>query len=429
MSRTILSENQAELWFYEIRGEAFRHGMVTQAILVRMATQGLLQAHDLVWLRAGENRWRLAGSVPGLCPAPPKPDTPDTTSKENLRARRHRVTIPLLLTLGVGLIMATLWFARKLRLHELDPSPYWMHRLLGVDNPYRKQPGFHLQSHLIELYLNSENFSAADTRIGELARIEGGAELADQYRQQATRMRQMAVERESLRQIHAETTRHLDEGRTDAAAMLIPRLAQSDEWRATAEKLNRRLQAMRHQAECKRSFVALLRSGQIHAGNAMDETLVFRENQIQHELYAQLESALRDRTLPPRVCLSIAHVYLALNRHSLVGEALDRYAERTRPGASEEETLNATLLFSAIGRQAASIATLQRHLEAEPEHVHARLELAAILAETDDRKGALSHLRLAVRKGGNPIRQKALDDPRFDAVRDTWTFGRLTRMD
>ncbi len=416
-----------------IRGDAARHGIVDEATLFRMATEGRLRPEDMVWNKAQGDGWRRAGSIPNLCPKLAEPEKPERAAEEPLGplevSKRHRTSFPILLAVGVALISTASWLSQKLYMHEIRPSPR-LARLFGIETPETDMSGLDIHAQLAELYLEREDLEKAQAMIAVLANDERTAEAAIRYRRRLAAVQQAVARREELRARLPVAARHLDEGRIEEADKIIALLPDTDEWRSEAESLRKRSESLKQERQRKRRFVELLEKGSIHAGNAATAMAVYRETDSLDELHAALKHALRRRNvLPARLCLNVAHVYRELQQPARVESVLEFFVARADSVGPEADFIEAARLFRHIGKTEKAKHVLNDYLDRNEEKVAARIELAALLCEADDRRSALNHLRVAVRHGDDPARKQALADPRFAPMRDTWSFRRLTRPD
>jgi len=154
MSSPSFQEKSSAQWFYLIRGEGTRHGLVNEVVLSQMATEGRLKPADLVWNKVKGDRWVPAGSIPGLCPPAASvvsQQAQPATPLDAVISRRHRSTLPILLILGALLIPWSSWICRRLYMGELQVPPV-VAQLIGIDTSVTAPP-LGTQTRLIELYL------------------------------------------------------------------------------------------------------------------------------------------------------------------------------------------------------------------------------------------------------------------------------------
>jgi len=90
-------------WYYSIRGDVTRHGVIDDTELPAMVQRGEIRATDLLWSDSTGNKWIPAASVDGLI-APPAPPalrlaTPRKVAKSaspwNVRRAAFRVALVL----------------------------------------------------------------------------------------------------------------------------------------------------------------------------------------------------------------------------------------------------------------------------------------------------------------------------------------------
>jgi hypothetical protein len=65
-------------WFYMVRGDVSRHGLVEDAELAELAKSGRIGPRDLLWNAETGTKWVEAITIPGLFAAPPPSRIPPT---------------------------------------------------------------------------------------------------------------------------------------------------------------------------------------------------------------------------------------------------------------------------------------------------------------------------------------------------------------
>jgi len=99
-------------WYYLIRGDVARHGIVEEEELARMAREGGLRRTDLVWNQAEGTCWVPANTLPGLfasakppslvsAPAPPAPAPAGRKSRGRLLLALAVLIVALLALLAL----------------------------------------------------------------------------------------------------------------------------------------------------------------------------------------------------------------------------------------------------------------------------------------------------------------------------------------
>ncbi len=427
MSSPSFTEKSATEWYYQIRYDASRHGLVNEVSLRRMATEGLLKPDDFVWNRTRGDRWVPARTIPDLFPPevlspsplpPPPPPVPTAVSP------RHRTTLPLLFVIGAFAISLASWVCQKIRSGE-QSMPQWMVRLLGVASP--ETTGEALSVQLISLYLDRNQFDKAEALILSLVRHgrDYPAEVAV-LKERLRTLRAAASRRERLQYVLQEVQAFLERELPEPAEPLIRELAQTEEYRAKAEELTARLQAIRRQQIRQQTLERALREGRLKEEAAREMVAVYTTGKRLDELLRLTDTLLRAGTnAPPAAVLSVAYVYLAMDKTTLARFALQQFAGLAAL-ATPADCLQGAALSRRLDDPATQAVILESYLSRVSTDADAWIELAALRAQAGHKDAALDCLKAAEKIDKAKVRERA-SDPRFDSIRETWTFRRLTR--
>lgn len=144
-------------------------------------------------------------------------------------------------------------------------------------------------------------------------------------------------------------------------------------------------------------------------------------------LVTTLESALAARTPPSTAtCKSILTLGRILKNHELQVTAVNTMGLNFK-NSSLADCMKIVELYKEYQMPDKAVSLLQKFTEAHSDASEAWLELSALHSLRNNEDESLSALKKAVQTGGEPVREKARKDPRFDTVRDTWTFKWQTR--
>ena len=110
-------------WFYMIRGDVARHGIVDESTLADMARSGQIGPRDLLWNAETGTKWVEAITIPGLFAArqsaaaalhsAPTQDIPSGSAPAapagGPASRRRNHTVLLLVALAVAAVLLIVW--------------------------------------------------------------------------------------------------------------------------------------------------------------------------------------------------------------------------------------------------------------------------------------------------------------------------------
>lgn len=145
-------------------------------------------------------------------------------------------------------------------------------------------------------------------------------------------------------------------------------------------------------------------------------------------LTESLKTLLSSKKKPSAVlCQSILVLAVTKNDQALINMTASVIEETIDWKASPDDCMKIVLIYNKNGLDSRSITLIRKYIEHDSEEPWIWLELSALLAQADQTDEALNALKMAVKHGGDDIRQSARNDPRFEPVRETWSFGRLTR--
>lgn len=145
-------------------------------------------------------------------------------------------------------------------------------------------------------------------------------------------------------------------------------------------------------------------------------------------LKTSLRTVLASKKRPsPTLCLSIIELSKALKDQTLLSLAVNTYAQVSGAFKSEKACLDLIDVYIKCGMTDKVLTTLTTFTEQHPESARIWLELGAQLALANSEEASLEALKRAVKLGGDETRKDARSDPRFESVKETWTFKWNTR--
>ncbi|MDI6774826.1 MAG: DUF4339 domain-containing protein [Verrucomicrobiota bacterium] len=426
MSSPSFTEKSSTEWFYQIRGEGARHGLVNEVILSHMATEGRLKPTDLVWNKTKGDQWIPASTIPGLRPIveAPRPSSAQPKPADALISKRHRSSFPILLVVGAILVSFASWICPKIRSGE-QVLPAWVSRLLGIQLPAASGDALYVQ--LISLCLDQEKVDKAKDLI--ITFTQTGADTPAVVQQLKQRLHEVCAaiaQRERLRNALLKAQALVEQEQVAEAEPLVRQLAESAEHRRAAVQLNERIRAIREEQTRRIELERALRNGALDAASARELVNAYSGKNRLDALFTLTDGVLRSTTnLTPASVLSVARVYIAMEKPTLAKAMLQQFASLAA-AAQPADCLQAAKLCRSLGETAACAAILEKYVARVADDTDALIELAALKAQAGQEDSALDHLKRASKLNEARVREKA-SDPQFDSIRDTWTFRRLAK--
>ena len=137
-------------------------------------------------------------------------------------------------------------------------------------------------------------------------------------------------------------------------------------------------------------------------------------------------SSITDQdSLSTPVALSSARVYDSLKQSQDVVSTLAPLVKESHSADATDDVLEIRELLTKHGGTDQARALAKKFLETNPQHPRALFEWAAVLAQEDKEKDAISLLGQAISSGGAPYKAMARTDKRFDEIRDQRSFRKL----
>ncbi len=127
------------------------------------------------------------------------------------------------------------------------------------------------------------------------------------------------------------------------------------------------------------------------------------------------------------LCLGILDLSKRLKDETLQSLAVSTYAKVLDISTSEKACLELIDVYISCAMTDKVLGTLTGFTERNPESARIWLELSAHLALAEKAEESLEALKKAVKLGGDDTREAARRDPRFESLKDTWTFKWNTR--
>ena len=127
------------------------------------------------------------------------------------------------------------------------------------------------------------------------------------------------------------------------------------------------------------------------------------------------------------LCLGILDLSKRLKDEKLQSLAVGTYAKVLDISTSEKACLKLIDVYISCGMTDKVLGTLTGFTERNPESARIWLELSAHLALAEKTDESLEALKTAVKLGGDDTREDARKDPRFESLKETWTFKWSTR--
>lgn len=388
-------------WYYAKRGNVRLHGVADEMTISKMLQRGELRPHDLVWSLVQGTEWIPVsragiGTAPVAQTAAPVPVKAvaalEQPEKKSLSPLRMTARLRLLLE-----IMGVLIFLQLIMLLLREPLSRF-----DIKNPPRRIPAALPASEretapsISDDQPQPEPTPGVDSREIAALRKEIRLSLTEH---DAERSARYIMELHKITGDSPEITQYLTH-----LAVLRTALGRMDYW-----------------------------SGEFSSGELSMEDA--QKWVAMAQMYGRMDDVFRqfDVTLDNREKLSPAHAMCAYRVAFSAGDtgrihrALLVY-ENLRPEPRNYSELEELIQrYTDAGLNDDALQSLDAFLERVPNSTAAWLEKGALLALKGEKRSALAALRRAVKFGGVAAKRNAREDPRYDMVKETWTFRRLTR--
>jgi hypothetical protein len=233
------------------------------------------------------------------------------------------------------------------------------------------------------------------------------------------------VETNKWETVETDLASLIKSGHLDDAREMITGYIEDNGNDATSSLLKRRLDQHLKRAKLSSLSTAFMRGSatpaQIQALVALAVELDATKN-----LKSSLRSALKSAK-QPALCRNILALAKQLKDTPLQLQAVEALARVLDLSTSEKDCIELVALYIDYDMQAKAVLLLQSFTAKNSESSVALLELAALLALQNKPDESLEALKLAVKAGGDDAKAAARRDPRFDSIKDTWSFKWNTR--
>jgi|GEM_PF-6274547 len=378
-------------WYYAERGRATNHGLVDELMLFDLAREGRLKPDDMVWSAADGKKWVKASTIEGLFPKDDHGNAvihprAEVAPHEHLQTVRERPMVLKFVAIaaGMGFVVAVgvAVYAGLRRPPAVEPPP--PPPVVAVEAPPVKTSSVTIATAVI-----------ASNNVAVLV---------------------------------SQAVAALREERFDVAAMAVREMARFPEASNDYSNLSAQLEVLQRKFARRTELCALLDKGGLSSATAAELVQLHRERKIEPQLIEQAARILRDKkALSGNMALSVARVFFQCKGYGQARVALKEFAGRAAWSGSADDYIDAAKMCTRVEEMELGAGILEKYVRSESDSGPAWLELAAIQSSLNDTKAAFRALEAAVRFGGNQLRRKAIEDARFDNVRETRTFQRLVQ--
>lgn len=233
------------------------------------------------------------------------------------------------------------------------------------------------------------------------------------------------VETNTWETVDADLAALIKNGHLNDARQMIADYVEDKGNDETSAQLKRRLDQHLKRTKLSTLYVTFIR-GRTTAAQAKELVQLSTELAEMDKLKASLVAALKTAK-QPATCRNILNLAKLMKDRPLQLQAVESLSRVVDAGASEKNCMELVELYLHYDMQKEALSILKSFTADHQEAATAWLELSALLALQNDEDESLNALKVAVKAGGDATKEKARNDPRFDSIKDTWSFKRKTK--
>jgi tetratricopeptide (TPR) repeat protein len=372
------------MWYLLKPGSIRKRRVLTEEQLKKMAGAGEVHDHDLLWSEQTGNRWVRAAAIPNLLPKPePKPQAPVQKSAP-----------------------------------AAAPAPAQAAQAAQT----RQAPSPKPQA-------NNRQHRPAVIAVIIAALAIAGVFLADKLKkpEELPPAPPQPAESNIWAAVESDLAAMISENRIDDANALIVSYVEDKGQDAISARMKASVERHRKRQRLTVLYSLLLK------GAAKDEE---KSELLQSaadlgelaNLKESIASTLSAKKPPsPEACRTLLGFSGMMKDRQLEILSVEALRAGLKVSSSEPDCMEIAGLYVRYNMQDKAIVLLREFVTAQPDSAEAWFELAALLAASARTEEALEALKTAVKLGGDDACIDAKRDPRFDSVKDTWTFKWNTR--